>query len=123
MAIIFVVLAIALLVALGSYIYEQFTAEKIEGNVTNAEVIDDSTVTATASITRSDPDREAICIFRSREYSGAEVGRAEVYLAPGEEVTNATAEFHTTSRAYVSELYGCTYEVPSYLDHDTASGE
>lgn len=123
MAIILVVLALALVVALGSYIYEQFTAEKIEGEVTSAQVIDDNSVSATASITRSDPDREAICIFRSREYSGAEVGRAEVYLAPGEEVTNATAEFNTTARAYVSELYGCTYDVPPYLDRDASSSE
>ena len=49
MAVILAVLAVALLVAVGAYIYEQFTAEKIEGEVTDAQVIDDHTVSATAS--------------------------------------------------------------------------
>lgn len=123
MAVILAVLAVALLVAVGAYIYEQFTAEKIEGEVTDSQVIDDHTVSATASIDRSEPDREAYCIFRSREYSGAEVGRAEVYLPPGEETTNASVEFSTTGRAYVSELYGCAYEVPPYLDHEAAPAQ
>ena len=121
MAVILSVLAAATLVAVGAYIYDQFTAETIEGEVTEAQVIDDHTVSATASIDRSDPDREAFCIFRSREYSGAEVGRAEVYLPPGQETTNASVEFSTTSRAYVSELYGCAYEVPPYLDRSAAA--
>ena len=123
MAVILSVLAAALLVAVGAYIYDQFTAEKIEGEVTDSQVIDDHTVSATASIDRSEPEREAYCIFRSREYSGAEVGRAEVYLPPGEETTTTSVEFPTTDRAYVAELYGCAYEVPPYLDHEAASGQ
>lgn len=122
LAVVLVVLVVGLLVAAGGFLYEKLTSESIDGDVVASDVASDSVTTATVDIHRSSPDQEGYCILRAKEYSGAEVGRAEVYLPPGGDTTRAKADIATTARGYVSDIYGCQYGVPPYMDRAAADG-
>ena len=68
------------------------------------------------AVTRKDPSRAAVCIVRARSVDGAEVGRREVYIAPSESGTvQIDTTIETTARPAVGEVYGCSFDVPSYL--------
>lgn len=116
LAVVLGVLAIALVVTVVGFLYQQFTGEKISGEAIATEVVDDSSLSLTVDVTSNRPDRDGFCIVRAKEYSGAEVGRAEIYVPAGKETTRVTITFPTTARAYVGDVYGCSFDIPDYLD-------
>lgn len=117
LAVVLGVLAVAVAVAVVAYLYEQFTAEKLSAEVVASEVVDDQTMALTADVTSNRPDEDGYCIVRAKEYSGAEVGRAEIYVPAGQETTRVKVTFPTTGRAYAGDVYGCSFDVPPYLEH------
>ena len=80
------------------------------------QVVDDSTVSVTISVTRKDPSRPASCIVRARSRDGAETGRREVLIPPSESKTvQVTTTVASYKRPFVGDIYGCGMNVPDYL--------
>lgn len=119
-AVVLAVLAVAVVVAIAAYLYEQFTAEKLSAEVVSSEAVDEQTMSITANVTSNRPEDDGYCIVRAKEYSGAEVGRAEVYIPAGRETTRIEVSFPTTGEPYAGDVYGCSFDVPEYLEHTAA---
>lgn len=69
----------------------------------------------TINVSRDDPSRAGVCIVRVRDVSGAESGRKEVFVPPGEAHGLQTTTVRSTSRPVTAEVFGCSYDVPTYL--------
>ncbi|ASR38001.1 hypothetical protein BAY61_26670 [Prauserella marina] len=67
----------------------------------------------TIDVQRGEPDRPGVCIVRVRDISGAETGRKEIYVAPGEE--RLSTVIRSIGRPVTADVYGCSYNVPEYL--------
>src|SRR5699024_625731 len=103
--------------------YKSLGGTDLEGQATRYETLDDSTMAADVSLTRDDPSDPAMCVIRARDRDGEEVARREVYFPPpGFDDTVVTTTLHTASRGGVVDVYGCTYDVPAYLDKDAPQG-
>lgn len=88
----------------------------ITGEAIGVDVVDDSRVDLTFTVTRDEPGTPAYCIIRAQEESKGELGRREVYVPPSEnETIEITASVFTSGRAFVADVYGCGDDVPDYL--------
>jgi hypothetical protein len=116
-AVIAVTLTAVLLGLAVAYVgYRQFGPQELEGEQVTYDLIDASTLEVRMAVTRKDPSRAAVCIVRARSVDGAEVGRREVYVAPSSSgVVQIDTIIKTTTRPGVGEVYGCSFDVPSYL--------
>lgn len=73
----------------------------------------------TFTLTRDQPDRAADCVVTASLADATELGRKEVYIPPGSETRKVTAHIRTAKRAAKSEVYGCSYNIPKYLEPTT----
>ena len=112
-----VLLVVVLLAGLGLAItgYRNYGSPPIEGRQTAFRVIDNGSVEITFQVVRKEPQRPAMCIVRARSIDGDETGRKEVYLPPGPRSALANTVLKTSRRPVTGEVFGCSYEVPSYL--------
>lgn len=78
-------------------------------------VIDDGSVKFGFTVTRDDPAKPADCIVRARAGDGDEAGAREVYVPAGGAQRAVDTVVHTSKRAVIVEVYGCSYQVPAYL--------
>nr|WP_236809263.1 DUF4307 domain-containing protein [Amycolatopsis albispora] len=69
----------------------------------------------TVDVTRDEPELPGVCIVRVRDITGAESGRREVLVPPGESSTAVTAVIKSAGRPVTADVFGCSYEVPEYL--------
>jgi hypothetical protein len=97
--------------------YLNFGITPISGQQTTYQVLNDHSVSLTVSVQREYPNREAECVVRALDQSGAEVARKEVLIPAGANASTQETVLQTTKRAVTGEVYGCTYNVPSYLQH------
>ncbi|MFF5992432.1 DUF4307 domain-containing protein [Prauserella flavalba] len=67
----------------------------------------------TIDVARDDTQRPGVCIVRVRDISGAESGRKEIYVPPGEERLSTVVR--SITRPVTADVYGCSYNVPEYL--------
>lgn len=67
----------------------------------------------TIDVTRNDPGRAAVCIVSVRDISGAESGRRETYVAPGEERVSTVVR--SVGQPVTADVFGCSYNVPEYM--------
>ena len=114
---VFLALLVGGLMVAGVYTMYQLNATPaISGEATGVEVIDDSRVDLTFTVTRDEPGTPAYCIIRAQEQSKGELGRREVYVPPSESATiQIDASIFTTERAFIADVYGCGDDVPDYL--------
>jgi hypothetical protein len=75
----------------------------------------DSSMEITFRVTRDDPGKAGVCIVRTRDLTGAENGRREVLIPPGNTSTVLTSLIKTAGKAVTADTYGCSYTVPPYL--------
>ena len=112
-------LVVAVLIAGGAVAYAYYStlgATDLQGQAIRYETIDDSTMGADISLSRDDPSRPAMCVVRARNKEGTEVARREVYFPPtGFDSTVVSTTMHTSLPGGVVDVYGCTYNVPAYL--------
>jgi hypothetical protein len=97
--------------------YVGFGSTPIDGQQTSFTIRDDHSLSMTIEVQRDDPHRAADCVVRARSQSGAEVGRKEVLVPPANGTVREETVLRTTTRAVIGEVYGCTYDVPTYLSH------
>ncbi|TPG35899.1 DUF4307 domain-containing protein [Mycolicibacterium hodleri] len=103
-------------VALALVAYQRLGTSEIKGELGGYELMDGETVQVTISVTRQDPSRPAVCIIRAKSIDGAEVGRRELLIAPSKQATvQVNALVKSTRQAVVGDVYGCGFDVPSYL--------
>ncbi|PPK70277.1 DUF4307 domain-containing protein [Actinokineospora auranticolor] len=69
----------------------------------------------TFDVTRSTPERPAVCVVRVRDAHGQESGRREVYVPPGAASTRMAAVITSGGEPVTADVFGCSYQVPSYL--------
>lgn len=96
--------------------YKQFGPKDIDPEQLGYTVINDSTVEAHFKVTRTHPERAAVCFVRAMDSNGSEVGRREVLIVPS---SSGTVELKTivrsVARPAASDIYGCGGTVPAYL--------
>ena len=81
------------------------------------EVLSDDSIRVWADVTRNHIDEDAYCIVQAYDYSKAEVGRREFAVpAGGAEVQRIAVDVPTNHRAVAGGVYGCSGNVPSYLN-------
>ncbi|MDA4105995.1 DUF4307 domain-containing protein [Mycolicibacterium holsaticum] len=103
-------------VGLAVIAFQRFASEDVKGEMGSFELIDDSSVSVTISVTRKDPSQPVVCIVRARSIDGSETGRREVLVAPSTHTTvQVTAIVKASQRPVVGDVYGCGTDVPSYL--------
>ncbi|WP_136140896.1 DUF4307 domain-containing protein [Corynebacterium endometrii] len=111
---------VAILIAALFYAYQYFTTkQEVNASISyvSHEVVDDSTLRVWSDVTRNDPNATAYCIVQAYDYSKAEVGRREFALpANGEANMRVAVDIPTNARAVAGGVYGCSSEVPAYLD-------
>ncbi|WP_211212895.1 DUF4307 domain-containing protein [Actinopolyspora mortivallis] len=95
--------------------YRNLGSAPIQGKASSFEVGQDS-VRITLEVRRDDPAKAAECVVRARARSGREVGRGEVYIPPGQPTTYHRTELTTSAPPVTGEVFGCSYEIPSYLE-------
>lgn len=101
--------------ALAIVLYVMFGSQPIDGKQTSYIVLNDGAVQVNVDVTRQTPDRPAMCIVRARSKDGDEVGRKEVYVAPGSDTVTLTTVLRTSKRPVTGEVDVCSYQVPPYL--------
>lgn len=93
--------------------YQQLASTPIEGQRVAFDERPGNTMEITVDVLRDDPDREAVCIVRVRDISGAESGRKELYVPPHQERLSTVVD--SIREPVTADIYGCSYEVPDYL--------
>lgn len=112
-SILIVFVALGLVVAFVGY--RNLGTQPIETQPVDYQIIDDGSVKVTFTVQRDDPSKAADCVVRARSRDGDEAGRREVYIAPGDDGKAISTVVHTSKRAVGGEVFGCSYQVPTYL--------
>jgi hypothetical protein len=112
LAVVLTVLALAVVAAIGAYVWDRFGGEQVRGQVRTFEVRSDSEVVVELEVAKTAGAR-AYCVLRSRGADGLEVGRDIAVLdavGTDEQVARGTFVLATSARAVTAELAGCTAE-------------
>lgn len=113
-----ILLVLVLLVGLGvAYLgYLRFSVKDVEGTALAFDLLDDSTISVSLSVTRADPQEDAVCIVRARSRDGSETGRREILVPGGSDAeVEVTTVFRTSQPPAMGDVYGCSLNVPEYL--------
>ncbi|MFF7248021.1 DUF4307 domain-containing protein [Embleya sp. NPDC008237] len=78
----------------------------VRGSIPSFRVVSDSAVEVQVEI-RKDADKEAVCVLRSRDEGGAEVGRRQLRFAKGDKHIERTETLQTAGRPNTAELEDC----------------
>ena len=87
----------------------QYGPAETRATVLGFRVLGDGSVRVTAVVNR-DPRRDAVCLVRARDVSGAEVGHAEVRVVAdpgGDKRADLAHVLPTTNRAVTGEVGRC----------------
>ncbi|SDD02180.1 DUF4307 domain-containing protein [Actinokineospora iranica] len=98
--------------------YKNLGTAPIEAQRTAFSNQPDNRMELTFDVTRTTPERPAVCIVRVRGIDGTENGRKEVYIAPGEPSARVTTVIRGASEPVTADVFGCSYQVPAYLSTD-----
>ncbi|WP_237774384.1 DUF4307 domain-containing protein [Actinosynnema sp. ALI-1.44] len=79
------------------------------------------TVKITFTVTRDEPGKPAVCVVRARVRDGSEGGRKEVLIPPGESTVSTVIK--SSGEPVTADVYGCSYQVPSYLSTEARPTE
>ena len=112
LAVLLTVLVLAVVAAVGSYVWDRFGGEQVRGQVRTFDVRSDSEVVLELEVAKTAGAR-AYCVIRARGVDGLEVGRDVAVLdAEGtrSRVARGTFVLQTSARANTAELAGCTPE-------------
>jgi hypothetical protein len=112
LAVLLAVLVLAVVAAVGSYVWDRFGGEQVRGQVRTFDVRSDREVVMEVEVAKTAGAR-AYCVIRARGVDGLEVGRDVAVLdAEGTDSRVARGSFvlRTSGRANTAELAGCTAE-------------
>ena len=112
LAVLLTVLALAVVAAVGAYVWDRFGGEQVRGQVRTFEVRSDREVVLELEVAKSS-GAKAYCVIRARGADGLEVGRDIAVLdaeGTAEQVVRGTFVLTTSGLAVTGELAGCTAE-------------
>jgi hypothetical protein len=110
------VVAVAVGIVVAVIGYQRLGRSDVQGTLAGYQLIDDTTVSVTISVTRTDPSRPVDCIVRVRAKDGSETGRREVLVPPSSDTTvQVTTTVKSSEPAAMGDIYGCGTDVPGYL--------
>jgi hypothetical protein len=112
LAVAFTVLVVALVAALLQSLWSRYDGQTVTGKTLGFTVWSDTSVTIRVEASKR-PGSRAYCNVRSRDISGAEVGRDVLVVDPvGTRARSARGELvlRTTRRAVTGEVQGCSPE-------------
>jgi len=112
LAVLLTVLLLAVVAAIGAYVWERFGGEQVRGQVRTFEVRSDAEVVMELEAAKTAGAR-AYCVIRARGADGLEVGRDIAVLdaeGTADRVVRGTFVLATRARAVTAELAGCTPE-------------
>lgn len=95
--------------------YTNLGAAPIETERTGYESLPGNAMRLNFTVSRDQPERAAVCIVRVRGRDGSEGGRKEVLVPPGGTATPMMTIVRSTSEPVAADVFGCSYQVPSYL--------
>lgn len=88
-------------------------------SIVTQEVLSDDSTRVWVDVTRNHTDEDAYCIVQAYDYSKSEVGRREFPVpAGGNETQRIAVDVPTNARAVAGGAYGCSGNIPEYLDMD-----
>ena len=111
-AVLLALLFLAVLAAVGSYIWSRYGGEQVRGQVRGFVIRSDSSLEMDLEVAKT-AGAPAYCVLRARGADGREVGRDVAVLDPvgtPETVARGTFVLQTSGRAVTAELAGCTAE-------------
>ena len=97
----------ALTVAVVTFAYLVSTSPSVRFALTAFDVIDDTSVSVTWSVTRA-PDATSYCVVRAQDANRQDVGYATVEVAGGPAQVQMTYHLATESRAVLAEVLACS---------------
>ncbi|MEV0945580.1 DUF4307 domain-containing protein [Rhodococcus sp. NPDC049939] len=110
------ILVVAIGVTVAVIAFNRFSTPELDSQTTSFDLVNDSRLDVTFTVTRKEPYRDAVCIVRARSRDGSETGRREVYIAEGADQTvKVTAPVYTSRPPGMGGVYGCSFDVPAYL--------
>ena len=119
LVLIFLGMLVAAVVFAVQYVRSQ---QKINADISYVthEILSDDTARVWVDITRNRVEEPAYCIVQAFDYSKAEVGRREIAVpAGGEAAQRVAVDIPTNHPAVAGGVYGCSGNIPSYLDIST----
>ncbi|MEX3505539.1 DUF4307 domain-containing protein [Corynebacterium sp. LK2510] len=123
LAIAAVLVIVLIAVAFGRNVMER-RAIPVSADFITQEHVDDSTTRLWIDVQRKDPSVASYCIVTAVDYEFAEVGRREVVIpAGGEKLTRIGVDVPVRSPGVSGRVYGCSDDIPFYLDTSQASYE
>lgn len=82
---------------------ERVTFEELPGDA----------MTISINVKRDEPGKPGVCIVRTRDLTGAESGRKEVYVPANDSRVDTVVK--SIGRPVTADVYGCSYNIPDYL--------
>jgi hypothetical protein len=120
MAVLLTALLLAVVAAVGAFVWDRFGGEQVRGQVRTFSIRSDTEVVLEIEAAKT-PGARAYCVIRARGADGLEVGRDIAVLdaeGTSDEVARGTFTLATSRRAITAELAGCT---PEPLSRPTTS--
>lgn len=112
---VFIAVALAASVAAAYVAYLNFGSTPITAERVAFEELPGNSMEITIDVQRDAPERPGVCIVRVRDESGAESGRKEVFVPPGEAGVRLRTVIRSGTRPVTADVFGCSYSVPDYL--------
>jgi hypothetical protein len=112
LAVLLTALLLAVVAAVGVFVWDRFAGEQVRGQVRTFEVRSDREVVLELEAAKTS-GAEAYCVIRARGADGLEVGRDVAVLdaeGTADQVARGTFVLATSARAVTAELAGCTPE-------------
>jgi hypothetical protein len=109
----FGIVALAVSCAVAWIGYVNLGAAPISAERVTFEELPGNTMTISLNVTRDHPEKPGVCIVRTRDLSGAESGRKEVYIPANDSRVDTVVK--SIGRPVTADVYGCSYDIPQYL--------
>jgi hypothetical protein len=103
--------------------YVNLASTPIDAQRIGYSSVDATSIKITFEVVRDEPDRPAVCVVRSRVRDGSEGGRKEVLIPSGGSSTTVSTIIKSAGEPVTADVFGCSYQVPTYLSTEAPPTE
>jgi hypothetical protein len=111
----FILIALAVSGSAAWIAYLNLGPAPISADQVSFQLLPGNSMSVTINATRDDPSQAGVCIVRVEDSTGAESGRKEVLIPAGENHSLQTTVIRSIDQPVTADVFGCSYDVPSYL--------
>ncbi|ATE52474.1 MULTISPECIES: DUF4307 domain-containing protein [Actinosynnema] len=98
--------------------YANFGSSPIASDKLRYNALGDDLMEVVFTVDRDQPERPVVCVLRALSLDGEEAGRREVLVPASDGGTVETGVVRTSKPPVTGEVFGCSYEVPAYLNRE-----